>query len=182
MILQILTPCFFINSVYLYFYFQYFSTFKMDKNYFWYLSTVNIRYFKTFTQVIFLIGDFRFYWSNFPVKHLYFYSSMGTLNTTAVEWRPRFWIGSETNTLPEAHWGSSLPVPQEKEHSGLLPTYNKLGAFLSYDSISCWQSTTSEVLQYPVALQCPDMKDYFQNIVQKNSLGRCGALPYSELI
>ncbi len=39
--------------IYLYFYFHYLSTFKIKKKYFSYLSTINITYFNTFTQVIF---------------------------------------------------------------------------------------------------------------------------------
>ena len=74
-ILKILTLCFFINSIYLYFYFQYLSTFNIRK-----LLSI-LKYSKDlilsdFYSSSILIGDFHFYWSLFPVRYLYFYSSM----------------------------------------------------------------------------------------------------------
>src|SRR4029434_6073291 len=63
-ILKILTLCFFINSIYLYFYFQYLSTFNIRK------LLLILKYSKDSKRLLY------FYLSHFPVRYLYFYSSM----------------------------------------------------------------------------------------------------------
>src|SRR4029434_4654085 len=74
-ILKILTLCFFFYSIYLYFYFQYLSTFNIRK------LLLILKYSKDqiledFYSSSILKGYFYFYLSNFPGRYLYFYSSI----------------------------------------------------------------------------------------------------------
>src|SRR4029434_5255795 len=68
-------PLLFINSIYLYFYFQYLSTFNIRKLLLILKNSKDQILYDFYSSSI-LKGYVYFYLSHFPVRYLYFYSSM----------------------------------------------------------------------------------------------------------